>query len=101
MKYINLKICLLQFEHASYFDHFWLLKKPNLLKELSLSDMETQEQILLFTFTFNIMTSTLSITTKIILCILLHNYFILQQIMPHSFAYSIHFWVECDNYITM
>jgi hypothetical protein len=35
--------------------------------------MEAQEQKLLFTFTFNIMTSTLSITTKIILCILLHN----------------------------
>jgi hypothetical protein len=40
--------------------------------------MEAQDQIQLFTFTFNIMTSTLSITTKIIFCILLHNYFILQ-----------------------
>lgn len=40
--------------------------------------MEAQERKQLFTFTFNIMTSTLSITTKITLYILFHNYLILQ-----------------------
>jgi hypothetical protein len=63
--------------------------------------MEAQDQIQLFTFTFNIMTSTLSITARIILCILLHSYFILQQIMSYYFAHSIHSWVECDDYVTM